>query len=1021
MAALVPSSSPDASLTVVVDGSKAIAGTKSIENAFQKMQKTGTDSVNKMNKSMESMEKMISKVGASLLAFFGARAMAQLFVGFLDRLIEVNRVFTGFIATMNVVKGSTAASRREYEFLLGVANKLGVAVETTTTQYAKLAASLKNVDKSGELTRNLFVAISEAAVVLHSRGRDVTLIFEAFQQMASKGKLSLEELQRQLGNTLPGAVGLAARAMGQSEAKLREGIQKGTINVYEFLAKIANQIKKEYGGSVAYAAEQFTARMNVMKNAVFELYRVIGESGAMKGMTEALNKLIKILQDPQVAAIIGHALEDLFTSIGNWIEDLDATKVEEFFYTIAAVIVSLQIVLESIVGAFEDFNTDSQTPLLDAAEFITSIFMGLVDTIHAAGLLIKQLITDIGTAWDSLVVDSNKGVVSMLQLEAKLDSATGGALFTDNRRNERTKFLADMAARKAEVDRQQSSMDPDGNWSKIGDLMTGGQNSAFGKNEARFADLRHNLDMSRLASRYKTPDAPKESTDYFSAMSEVDIAKIVQDLINNGANAPGGSGGKGKADKSLNAFMRERTNLLKDISQAETEYQNLQANQPELIGENVAKIRTLITEDERYMKLSGEQKTQLLALAKTLDDLALKKEMLIKVMKYENETMQQSAELQEKVNQLKKYGYESQYNEASSVQNSFGKGGENEFLDAMSRQKMMASAMKRDADARNYDMEKYAASIRKSNEELLFQQSLYGKTAEEAEKLRKFHEIDLWLQEKSVGATEEQLELYRKLAEVLKGEVVSALEEVNQKQNSITEGIKEGMARYMDEAGNASKAFADLAYKGIKGLEDAFVEFITTGKTSFKDLARMMLVELARVIIQLYIIKPLVDYISKKMESGSSGESGGSGGWVGALVSGIMSFFGGGGSQRGNVFDSGGMAKFAKGASFSNGLVNSPTKFNIGEMGEAGPEAIMPLSRNSKGQLGVHMSGSGGGMGDINVNTTIVISDTGDKAETQSDEQNARQLSDLINQKVKEVLVNERRNGGILWGMQNGR
>lgn len=1020
MAALVPSSSPDASLTVVVDGSKAIAGTRSIEVAFAKMQKSGTDSISKMTKSMDSMDKMIAKVGASLIAFFGARALGQLFVGFLDRLIEINRVFTGFIATMNVVKGSTAASRREYEFLLGVANKLGVAVEGTTTQYAKLAASLKNVDKSGELTRHLFVAISEAAVVLHSRGRDVTLIFEAFQQMASKGKLSLEELQRQLGNTLPGAVGLAARAMGQSEAELREGIQKGTINVYEFLAKVANQIKKEYGGSVAYAAGQFTARMNVMKNSVFELYRVIGESGAMKGMTDALNKLIKILDDPQVAEVIGNALGELFESIGNWIENLDASKVEEFFYTIAAVVGSLQIVLESIVGAFEDFNTDSQTPLLDAAEFITSIFMGLVDTIHAAGLLIKQLVTDIGTVWDSLVVDSTKGVVAMLNLEAKLDSATGGSLFTDNRRQEREKFLSDMAARTAEVNRQQSSADPDGNWSMIGNLMTGGDQSAFGKNESRFAEMRHNLEMSRLAARYKTPQGADTGTDYTQAMSDIDLQGIVDDLIANGANAPGGGRKGSKRDSSLSAFMRERTNLLKGISQAETEYQNILSNQPEVIGENVAKIRTLITEDERYMKLSGAQKTQLLALAKTLDDLALKKEMLIKVTKYENETMQESAEIQEKINQLKQFGYASQYNEASSVKNSFGKGGENEFLDEMSRQRMLASAMKRDADARNLDMEQYAANLRKSNEELLFQQSLYGKTAMEAEKLRKFHEIDLWLQEKSVGATQEQLELYKQLAEVLKGEVVAALEEVNQKQASITDGIKAGMARYMDEAGNASTAFADLAYKGIKGLEDAFVEFITTGKTSFKDLARMMLIELARVIIQLYIIKPLVDYISKKMESSSSESGDSGGGWVGALVQGIMSFFGGG-SQRGNVFDSGGMAKFAKGGSFTNGMVNSPTRFNIGEMGEAGPEAIMPLSRNSKGQLGVHVAGSSGGMGDINVNTTIVISDSGDKAETNSDEKNARQLSDLINQKVKEVLVNERRNGGILWGMQNGR
>jgi hypothetical protein len=45
--------------------------------------------------------------------------------------------------------------------------------------------------------------------------------------------------------------------------------------------------------------------------------------------------------------------------------------------------------------------------------------------------------------------------------------------------------------------------------------------------------------------------------------------------------------------------------------------------------------------------------------------------------------------------------------------------------------------------------------------------------------------------------------------------------------------------------------------------------------------------------------------------------------------------------------------KFAKGGVFSNSLVNTPTSFNLGLMGEAGPEAIMPLNRDSRGKLGV--------------------------------------------------------------------
>ena len=60
-----------------------------------------------------------------------------------------------------------------------------------------------------------------------------------------------------------------------------------------------------------------------------------------------------------------------------------------------------------------------------------------------------------------------------------------------------------------------------------------------------------------------------------------------------------------------------------------------------------------------------------------------------------------------------------------------------------------------------------------------------------------------------------------------------------------------------------------------------------------------------------------------------------------------------GGFALGGAFDYGNMMKFAAGDSFSNSIVDKPTKFRMGLMGEAGPEAIMPLTRGPDGSLGV--------------------------------------------------------------------
>lgn len=93
---------------------------------------------------------------------------------------------------------------------------------------------------------------------------------------------------------------------------------------------------------------------------------------------------------------------------------------------------------------------------------------------------------------------------------------------------------------------------------------------------------------------------------------------------------------------------------------------------------------------------------------------------------------------------------------------------------------------------------------------------------------------------------------------------------------------------------------------------------------------------------------------------------------LGNLLGGLMA------NARGNVFSDGRVAGFAAG-----GIVNSPTLFPMrggtGLMGEAGPEAIMPLARGPDGKLGVR-----GGGGGIAVTVNITTPDAESFARSQS-------------------------------------
>jgi phage-related minor tail protein len=112
-------------------------------------------------------------------------------------------------------------------------------------------------------------------------------------------------------------------------------------------------------------------------------------------------------------------------------------------------------------------------------------------------------------------------------------------------------------------------------------------------------------------------------------------------------------------------------------------------------------------------------------------------------------------------------------------------------------------------------------------------------------------------------------------------------------------------------------------------------------------------------------------------------------------MAGVSSLFGGGNaagntmfeagfnqmapSAKGNAFDYG-IQAFAKGGAFTNQIVDSPTMFKFakgtGLMGEAGPEAIMPLKRDSSGNLGVRSNQQ-------QTNVDVVVNNYGsEKAET---------------------------------------
>lgn len=134
-------------------------------------------------------------------------------------------------------------------------------------------------------------------------------------------------------------------------------------------------------------------------------------------------------------------------------------------------------------------------------------------------------------------------------------------------------------------------------------------------------------------------------------------------------------------------------------------------------------------------------------------------------------------------------------------------------------------------------------------------------------------------------------------------------------------------------------------------------------------------------------------------------------------------------SANGNAFGTGGLiSAFANGGGFTNSIVDTPTFFNfggsnLGVMGEAGPEAVMPLTRDSNGRLGVSVNGaSAGGEAQatvaqaVTINITVNEGGKNEKSNSSGDENGAwKKMAERVKSVVKEELVTQQRPGGILY------
>ena len=249
----------------------------------------------------------------------------------------------------------------------------------------------------------------------------------------------------------------------------------------------------------------------------------------------------------------------------------------------------------------------------------------------------------------------------------------------------------------------------------------------------------------------------------------------------------------------------------------------------------------------------------------------------------------------------------------------------------------------------------------------------------------------------------ERVEALRRAEEQEIGIIQDGARRKLEAESDWTNSASRAYENYLDSASNVAAQTESLFSNAFSGAEDSLVQFVTTGKASFGDLANSILSDLARIA-------------ARKSVSSLLDAAGGTS-WGSAIASIFQ-------AKGGAWVD--GVQAFAKGGAFTNSIVSSPTLFpfakGTGLMGEAGPEAIMPLTRTSDGSLGVRALGGGGGVAGtpIVINAPVTVQAQPGMSSQDAARQGA-QMGQAMTAEIRRVISNELRDGGLIWRANNGR
>ena len=970
-----------------------------------------------------------------------------------------------YVRDLNLAKVTLAqasASQEEYNRRLATARQIGadysVTLKETIQGYSQVAVAAKANNLSLEQTESIYRGMVAAGVAFGKSQDDINAIITATVQVLSKGKLSAEELQGQIGERLPGAVAKFAQATGRSLPQLSKDLQAGQVDIAAFVKYAEAQLKDydEIAKLIGASPEKAGARLQLALDAAAEnfggFFQRIG-AGVQDSMTRLVSwfnensemlkryvtfwwnmsrdvssalkwlvgqvvafrdSVIKIFKDTatfvpnQILGLFGTSVDDVFANtIGRYNNAvLDGFKSRLKSYTDNYTDLfpeftppkfgfgdeQKQETIENLEEADAKAKRDAERRAREEQqmrEALARARTALDDAVHrnAMDLIRKRYEYELELTrkqrdnWVKAQTGAARtaaGIISgffgeIEDLQSRLlDAQQNVASATQELKSANALAVATGAGGGSAASgsaafpggaRTSRRRDPDAEATGWDIVMPGGRGAA----------VRTPIPLTITGTGFQGRGAGSTGKGYgnwitgefqlggktyellLGHFDKIDVAKGMQ------IPAGGSLGAQGITGRTFGTHVTTHVNPKGGASVGDA-WKALEAlTRAWETGTTIGGTRGpsgAAAAARRGIKADGSADVASASLTRMNEELKLTQEQIRKlttdigqgfILDFTDQLRQATAELEDQNWELK---------------------------------------MRARLQAENMRPEFIEAEIQKAQKfrEVTQQVSIAG------EALKK-------LEEAGKGNTAEANALKAAIEAliILLPQFKEKIDELAQSQAAAADKAKSFMGQFTDvtkaayaDAMNLGKNFGSAFINAIDGMADALVEFTMTGKLNFADLARSIIADINRIILRWLVFNAVKGVLN-------------------AVSPGLGNTLFPTPNALGNAFDANGIVPFARG-----GIVTRPTlfpfadggSFRAGIMGEAGPEAILPLRRGPNGKLGVQAQGGGG--------TTVNVSVDARGTSAQGDNSKGEQLGRVVAQAVQQELIRQKRPGGLL-------